>query len=119
MIFRSELRGEDQVPDWSFGRGKQSYLTGNQAIKREIETRLGTFYSECFFDGEKGVDWFSILGQKDPDIVVLSIKKEISDCYGVVRVSDIRYTLDSSRNLSIRYWVDTIYTTSVYGTVTI
>jgi hypothetical protein len=115
MIFR----GETTTEDWAFGKGKQSYLTDNLAIMKNIETRLKTFYSECFFDSEMGVPWFSILGQKNQDLVVLAIKREINDCYGVVQVTDVRYSLDASRALTIRFWVDTIFTTGASGTVTI
>jgi hypothetical protein len=115
MIFR----GETSTSDWAFGRGKQSYLSGNTAIMKNLETRLRMFYSECFFDAEKGVAWFDLLGQKNPDLLVLSIKREINDCYGVVRVTDVRYTLDTNRNLTIRFTVDTIYSTGIAGTVTV
>lgn len=115
MIFR----GETSTSDWAFGKGKQSYLTGNLAIMKNIETRLKTFYTECFFDPEVGVAWFDILGQKNPDIVVLAVKREINDCYGVVGVTDVRYSLDATRKLTIRYAVDTIYSIGATGTVTI
>lgn len=115
MIFR----GEPDNPDWTFGKGKQNYLSGNDAIMKNIENRLKTFYSECFFDSERGMAWIDLLAQKDPDLLVLSIKREINDCYGVVRVTDVRYTLDSSRKLTVRYQIDTIYSSSVAGTVAV
>ena len=112
------FRGEVNNSDWSFGNGRQSYLNDNAAIMREIETRLRLFYSECFFDPQAGVDWFSILGQKNMDLVVLSVKREINSCYGVTGITDIRYTLDDNRNMTIRYWVNTIYS-SASGVVTL
>lgn len=115
MIFR----GETSTSDWAFGQGKQSYLKDNAAIMKNIETRLKTFYTECFFDPEMGVAWFDLLGQKNVDIVVLAIKREINDCYGVVQVTDVRYSLSTSRNLKIDFAVDTIYSTGAAGTVLI
>ena len=113
------FRGDTTTDDWAFGKGKQSYLSDNLAIARNIATRLRYFYSECFFDTQRGVPWFDLLGQKDQDRVVLAIKREIYDCYGVTNVTEVRYTLDSSRNLTIRYWIDTMYSRGVQGSVTV
>ena len=111
------FRGEVATDDWAFGRGKQSYLSENYAIIKEVETKLRMFYSECFFDPEAGVDWFNLLGQKNQDIVVLAIKREINSCYGVTAVTDVRYSLDTSRNMTIRYWINTIYSVGASGVV--
>ena len=115
MIFRGNLNDDD----WAFGRGKQNYLTLNDAIMRNVYTRLRYFYSECFFDAAKGVAWFDILGQpvRNQSFAVLAIKNEIGDCYGIIAVTDVKYVLDAMRNMTINYVVDTIYSTGVTGTV--
>lgn len=111
MIFR----GQTDEQDWTFGQGKQAYLSGTAAIIKNIQTRLQTYYTECFFNAEIGVDWFNLLGQKSPDLLILAIKKEISNCYGVTLVTDVRYTVDKDRNITIYYTVDTIYSSGATG----
>lgn len=113
------FRGDTTTADWTFGRGKQSYLSGNSAIARNAETKLRTFLGECFFDTTVGVAWFTLLGQKDPDLVVLAIKQELHNCYGVVQVTDVQYSVDSTRTVDIRYTMDTIYTTGFTGSLTL
>jgi hypothetical protein len=113
MIFR----GLTSTGDWAFGRGKQSYLRDNDAIMKNIETRLKTFYSECFFNTDFGMRWFQLLGQKDPAPLLLALKSELLQCYGVVNVTDVQSNLDSSRNLSVKYFIDTIFTKNLIGSV--
>ena len=117
MIFRGNLQDDD----WAFGFGQQNYLTLTDAIMKNVQTRLRYFYSECFFDANRGVAWLDILGRpkRDQDLAVLAIKNEIGDCYGVIAINDVQYLLDANRNLTITYAVDTIYSTGVTGTVTI
>jgi hypothetical protein len=115
MIFRSlDIDG-----DFTFGSGKQNYLTENLAIMKNIETLLKTFYSECFFNQDIGVPWFSLLGQKNTDIVILSLKNRILTCEGVTKVTDILFNLSENRVATISYNVDTIYSTGIGGSMTL
>ena len=86
---------------------------------RNVATRLRTVYGECFFDGTLGIPWIDLLGQKSQDKVVLSVKQEIGDCYGIMAVTDVQYQLDDKRKLTIQYAVNTLYSRGVMGTVTI
>lgn len=115
MIIRGSTDPNDT--DWTFGTGKQSYLTGNNAIMKNIETRLKVYYSECFFSPDEGFPWLDFLGRKDRDALLLALQKAITDCYGVVRVTDLQYSVDKQRNVTINYWVDTIYSTSAAGSI--
>jgi hypothetical protein len=114
MIFR----GSTKTDDWVFGRGKQDYLRDNNAIMRNIKTKLLTFYSECFFDTTVGVPWFSVLGQKESTPLLLAVKAAILDCYGVVRVTDVQFDVDVNRKLTVTYYVDTIFSTGASGSIT-
>ena len=115
MIFRSST----ETGDWVFGRGLQSYLTTDRAIMRNVETKLRTFLTECFFDSTVGIPWFQILGVKDSAVTLLTIKSAILDCYGVVRINDVQFSLDDTRALNITYNADTIYTAGIVGSVTV
>ncbi len=100
--------------DWTFGQGKSNYLSNNNAIAENIQTRLLSFLGDCFFDMQAGIDWISLLGTKNTkDEIVLSCKAVISNSYGVVRVNsvDIVATNDIRRAV-ITYNIDSIFSTS-------
>lgn len=115
MIFR----GSTLTDDWTFGRGKQSYLKGEAAIIANLKTKLSTFFSELFFAPNFGMEWFSLLGQKTPEPLVLAVKSAILESYGIVAVRDIQFKQGSDRALTVRFVVDTVNSTQVAGEVTI
>lgn len=109
------LDGND---DWSFGRSKQDYLTGNSAIAQCIVTRLRCWYNDCFFDMLDGIDWlFYLGGSKSTLALELSISSRIINSYGVLALNKISMTLDANRNFSISYGVQSILTGSISNTI--
>ena len=115
MIFRALT----ETGDWIFGCGRASYLTEQKAINANIETKLKTFLSECFFDKNAGVPWFNLIDSKNKDVIVLAVKSAISECDGVLNVSELEYTFNDNRELEIKYAIATIYESYSLGTVTI
>jgi hypothetical protein len=113
------IRGSRLTDDWVFGKGKSDYLKDDDAIARDITTRLRIFKGECFFDGEIGVPWFSIIGQKDTGIILLELKKAILEVDGVTDVTDVRFTLSEDRSFVVEWWVNTINSTGVSGSATL
>lgn len=115
MIFRAL----DTTGDWMFGGGLSSYYNTDLAIIANIDTTLRTFLTECFFNQTIGVPWFDLINERNKSVIVLSIKSEISACYGVINVSNLEYTFTLARELEIKYAIDTIYTKNLLGTVLI
>ena len=112
------FRGSAISDDWCFGKGLSDYLSGDLAIAKDIATKVRTFRGECFFDNDVGVRWFSILGQKDLSAVTFELREVIFNVDGVVKVTD--FTIDSlgeERTLMLRYWIDTVNSTGVMGSV--
>lgn len=106
MIFRS-LDGEG---DWNFGKGKESYLTDNNAIAMNIQTRLLSFFRDCWFDPDAGIDWLRLLGSKSTEQeIILNIRGTILQSYGVNRVNSIALQ-HSGRSVIISYDIDTLFT---------
>lgn len=116
MIFRG-LSTTDG--DWLFGAGRASFARDNDAILLNISTTLKTFLGECFYNTAVGLDWFTLINQKNKDIVLLTIKNAIYNCYGVTAVNEIEYALDENRELVLTYNITTLYAQNVIGTVTI
>lgn len=110
MIFRTlDLNG-----DFTFGHGSRDYSRTDRAISEDIRTALLLFLKDAFWDIDSGIDWWNLLGGKNPAAqngILLQTRSTILSRYGVVRVNDMSYTMDrSSRALSITYNIDTIYT---------
>lgn len=105
------VRGLDTDHDWLFGKGKNDYLSFNDAIEQNIDTRLLSFLGDCFFDTAAGLDWFNLLGSKDQIALELAVRSVIINTDGVTKIVDISVNLDSNtRQLRMQYTVETIYT---------
>jgi hypothetical protein len=111
------FRGSAITDDWVFGKGKSDYMRDDLAIAQDIKTKLRTFRGECFFDGSVGVRWFEVLGQKDVANIVAEVKSVILEVDGVIKITNVEFQLSESRNLVVRYWLDTVNSTGTSGSV--
>lgn len=111
------FRGIDGANDWFFGQGVQSYFTKNDEIAANIKTTLQTFLQECFFDPNFGVPWFGVLGQKNPQLLLVALRTAIAGVTGVTGINDVEYNLTAERVAQVRYNINTIYTTQLIGQV--
>jgi hypothetical protein len=118
MIFRALT----PLGDWTLGQGVQCYLRDEPAIELNIQTRLKSFLGDCFWATEFGVDWWELLGVKNPAAqaaIVLACRLMIAESYGVVRINSIAASTDrTTRRLTVEYNIDTIFSRTVQGTVT-
>ena len=116
------FRAIDGNNDWQFGGGKSSYFNEEQAIDADIQTALQIFLGECFFATKDGVDWWNLIGGRNPSAqqgIILQCRTVILGRYGVVKVNSISPVLDQQRNLVVNYNVDTIYTRGLASSATI
>lgn len=107
--------------DWQFGRGTGSYFRDNDAIMANVKTSLLFFLNDCFFALNVGIDWWNLLGQKNPAAeqnILLETRKTIAGCYGVTKINSVRAVFTSgTRRLQIYYSINTIFTRNVNGVV--
>ena len=109
-----KFRSIDSTNDWNFGKGKQSYVKNQDALMLNVQTRLQSFLNDCFFDTSAGIDWFNLLGSKDQENIVSSVRKVIIETEGVTKINTIDfYTNSTTRNLEITYNINTQYTENV------
>lgn len=94
------FRNLDSNGDWCFGKGRNSYVKDNQALMLNIKTRLLEFLGDCFWDTDKGIDWWTLLGGKDLRKILVDVQRTILQSYQVKRIADMNYTLNN-RKLSI------------------
>jgi hypothetical protein len=115
------IRALDSSGDWTFGQGRQNYLRNADAVALNIATRLRSFLNDCFWATDFGVDWWNLLGTKNPvaqQNIILQTRAMIADSFGVVRINSVVAETDrSTRRLTIRYNVDTIFTRNLTGDV--
>lgn len=110
------VRALNQNNDWLFGKSLNYYLSGNDAIKQNIKTRLLSFLGDCFFDITAGIDWFNLLsGSKNELVLNLNVSSIILNTTGVTGILQLNISLNAQRGSSISYKVQTVY--SVTGDI--
>lgn len=108
MLFRAL----DSNGDWTFGKGLNCYFTDADAMYANIQTRLQTWKTECFFDTDLGVDWNNYLGVGTKALLDVDIRRVILSSDGVIRIDNYTSVLDStSRNLTVEATLLTIFGT--------
>ena len=117
------FRGIDASNDWLFGQGVNTYFTREKAIAADIKTALLFFLNDCFFAMTTGIDWWNLLGAKNPaakNNILLQTRQTIATREGVVRINSVDATVNpATRRLTVRYNISTIYSQSVTGSVTV
>lgn len=103
------VRAIDLSGDWTFGKGRNDYLSDNPAVAQNLVTRLRSFLGDCFFDMPAGVDWFNLLGGKNVLGLTRDVKTVILNTQYVTRIIALGITLDSSRQITLSYEVDTVF----------
>ena len=91
------FRGIDANGDWVFGKGRNSYLRDNEALMMNIRTRLLEFLNDCFWDMEKGIDWWTLMGGKDLKKILVDVQRTILRSYQVKRIVNLDYTLTNRK----------------------
>jgi hypothetical protein len=110
MIIRALSAG-----DCTFGLGKQNYLSGNDAIAENIQTRLYEFINDAFWNMSAGLDWTRLLGTPGTrQEITLTCRSIILQSYGVTAVNSISVVYDSRiRNLILSFNINTVYTSNI------
>lgn len=106
------VRQVDSSHDFTFGKGKNNYLTATRAIVQNIDTRLLSFLGNCFFDLGAGIDWFNLLGSKNEIALNLAVSAVILNTQNVTGLLQLSISLGATRVLTIRYQVQTTYSTA-------
>lgn len=104
-------RGVDINGNWVFGKGKNSYAIGTDAVKINIRTRLLCFKNNCFFDLDAGIDWWNLGSGNDRNLKMLDlqIREIISGSYGVDKVISSNIDFNRiTRTISVVYKIKLI-----------
>ena len=108
------IRALSSTGDWTFGQGKQNYLSSQKAINENIQTRLLEFLNNAFWNMNAGADWPRLLGTPGTkQELILTCRAVILQSYGVNSVNSIDYVYyGNTRNIILTYNINTIYTSN-------
>lgn len=115
------FRAIDADSDWLWGMGRSSYFRNNDAIQADIKTALQIFMGEVFWNTQFGVDWWNLIGGKNPAAqagIILQTRTVILSCQGVSRINSVTPVFDSvTRRLNLSYNINTIFSQNITGSV--
>lgn len=103
------IRAVDGNGDWLFGKGQNDYVTRQAAVRQNIESRLREFLGDSFWNVGGGVDWFNLLGSKNPVAINLAVSAVILNTADVTGVRQASVSLDVARKLSVKYVATSIF----------
>jgi len=114
-----KFRGLDSNGDWMLGQGLGSYAKESAALALNIQTRILSWYGNCFFAMQDGIDWRNRLDKGQESNLVAELNNLIIQTDGVIGINSLKTSISSStRAISIQYDVQTVYTRSYRATVT-
>ena len=114
-----KIRGIDAVGDWLFGQGLGSYAQNSDEIAIDIRTRVQSWYGDCFFDPEAGVDWPHRFDKNQQANLLDELRVVISGTPGVVKVKTIVATPNmKTRDCFVSASVQTIFDPTFQITLT-
>ena len=103
------IRGLDGAGDWQLGRGKASYLKGQDAVMLNIKTRLKSFLNDAFWNMTFGIDWLNYLGNKQTQVnVLLACRAMVLQSFGVTKINAIDYSM-AGRQITVDINANTIF----------
>lgn len=102
------VRGLDGNGDWTFGKGRNDYKTGLNAIQQMIQTRLMSFLGDCPWALTEGIDWFNLLGSKSVAPLELAIRTTILNTQYVSGLLQLSLNV-IDRRMTVSYSVATTY----------
>lgn len=82
------FRSLDTNWDWNFGTGSNAYVSGSFATAYNLKTKILSWFGDCFFNAEAGIDWKNLLGtkvqKKEIDDKILNVFMEDEDVTDIV-----------------------------------
>lgn len=113
-----KVRALNDRHDWVFGKGLQGYKQNREAVKQRIKTHLLSFYYDCFFDLEFGIDWKNFWGSKNKkNEIIISCRKQILLIDEVTSCQNIDAVIDDDRDIRLSYTVTDKYGLSFSDTL--
>ena len=101
----------DKNNDWTFGRGRNNYITGGTAIAQKVKCRIRSFKNDNPLNMDDNIDWMYLLSEKNTEREILrEIERVTLATDGVMRIIDLSMTVDKrSRHQAIELRIETVF----------
>ena len=119
------VAGLDNNNDWNFGRGQAVYKLNSEAILQNVVTRIKSFQRDWYLDQGAGIDWITLLGQKNSQQkIIREIERIVLTTDGVVNLLELNVLSTSAsiakeRRLEVSIRFTDIFTADVFDRVNI
>lgn len=115
-----KMRNLDRAGDFTFGKGLQDYVTGQDAIALDIKTAIKVWTGNCSWALQFGVNWTQFLDKNQEPALLSALQALILSRDGVTGINQLSAVLErGSRHLTVEYDVATIYTQSFQDSIII
>lgn len=106
----TKTRATDENWDWKFGKSKQDYADNALGVAYTVKMKILSWYKDCFFDMDAGIDWKNLLGSK-------ITKDEIDSAIKAIVQSEPEITSLTffESNVTERIYTATIRFKTIYG----
>lgn len=112
------IRNLDANHDWTFGASISNYLTLEDEIALNIETRVLSFLGDCFFATNEGIDWFNLLDYRYNPRLELAVSETIKNTPGVTGINSVDLLVGQNRKMVIHYNIQTQFSNSYQAKIT-
>lgn len=101
----------DEDGEWVVENGDFVKVSGADAVTQGIRISIGLFLGECFLDENAGTDFLGSINIKNPDPLVVReiLRARIARVPDVTNVVGAQLVDEGSRNASIEYAYDSVY----------
>ncbi|ELI8406991.1 hypothetical protein RSJ44_003700 [Yersinia enterocolitica] len=101
----------DKNNDWTFGRGRNNYITGGAAIAQKVKCRIRSFKNDNPLNMDDNIDWMYLLSEKNTEREILrEIERVTLATDGVMRIIDLSMTVDKkNRHQAIELRIETVF----------
>ena len=112
------FRNLDQNHDWTFGIGRNNYVSGDLEILLNAKTRVLSFLGDCFFAPTEGIAWWNLLEYNRQSQAENAVMNTVANTEGVVEVADVDSSLNARRQLTLNYGIKTVNNLNYQQTLT-
>ncbi|WP_449555278.1 hypothetical protein [Lelliottia amnigena] len=101
----------DKNNDWTFGRGRNNYITGGAAIAQKVKCRIRSFKNDNPLNMDDNINWMYLLSEKNTEREILrEIERVTLATDGVMRIIDLSMTVDKrNRHQAIELRIETVF----------
>lgn len=112
------FRNLDGNHDWTFGIGRNNYVSGDLEILINAKTRVLSFLGDCFFAPTEGIDWWNLFEYNRQSQMENAVMNTVANTDGVVEVSEVDSRINSRRQITLNYGIKTVNNSNYEQTLT-